>query len=289
MFDLSKISRDYLIFAVVFLLIMIPYSSFAQNNFCEIMMRSTFQISDGQSAGTVFIMGRPDPVATQTAYYILITADHVLSGFPGDVATITLRSFENGNYKPLFHQIKIRESGKPIWVKHPNADVAAMNVALPRNCDLQLISTDLLATDELLKEFEVQPGDELFVFGYPLGLPSNEAGFPILRSARIANFPITPVASTVTFLLDFEIFPGNSGGPVLFNSQNRFYSGGTHIGITRFLMGIVSQELAPSQTFNTLDETITKRYKLKVAVAVHAIFVKEIIKLLPLPNRLEGK
>lgn len=287
MCQLNSHSRNSLI-ALLWCLIMLSSIAGAQNNFCEIMMRSTFQISDGQSAGTVFIMGRPDPVATQTAYYVMITADHVLSCFRGDTATLALRTLENGEYKQLPHKVKIRDAGKPLWVKHPSTDVAAMYVSLPRNCDLRLISTDLLATDDFYNEFEIQPGDEVFVFGFPLGLPANPAGFPILRSARIANFPLTPVASTVTFLVDFEIFPGNSGGPVLLNSQNRFYKGGTHIGITRSLLGIVSQEMAPSQTINTLDETITKKYKVKVAIAVHAYFVKEILKLLPFPKLTEG-
>lgn len=267
------------------LCLFLPQVSFSgQNEFPELLMRSTFMITDGKTLGTVFILGRPDPVAPDRVYYCLFTATHVFDSFPGEMATLKLRKFENGAFSTLDYNLKIRDGNKPLWISHPKADVAAMNVSLPRDCDLKIISTDLLANDKMLTDFEVHPGDEVMVFGFPLGFRSDPGFFPILRSAKIAGYPLTPVGSTVTFLIDFEIFPGNSGGPVLFYDTNRFYNGFVNIGSVHFLMGVVTQEVAPTNVTEFIDETIIKKTKLKLGVAVHAHFVKELLDKIPIPR-----
>ena len=43
----------------------------------------------------------------------------------------------------------------------------------------------------------------------------------IRASGRIASYPITPTSKTRTFLLDFEVFEGNSGGPVFLYERIR--------------------------------------------------------------------
>ena len=75
----------------------------------------------------------------------------------------------------------------------------------------QLQDPGLLADDEMLSLFEANPGEELTALGYPLGAESNSAGFAILRSGKIASYPLLPTEATQKFLFDFAIFPGNSG------------------------------------------------------------------------------
>ena len=177
--------------------------------------------------------------------------------------------------------MSIRANKKPLWIRHPDVDVAAMRVALPEDADIRLVSTMLLATDETLKEFQVHPGDQVMVLGFPYGMEANEAGFPILRSARIASYPLIPTAKTKTFLLDFEVFPGNSGGPVLFYAENRVYGGSTHIGSVQFIVGVVSQEKGITEKMESLTETIIRKHKLAIAIVVHAAFVGNLLKMLP--------
>ena len=43
---------------------------------------------------------------------------------------------------------------------------------------------------------------------------ADAAGFPILRSGRVASYPLAPASVFPTFLMDFSVFPGNSGGAV---------------------------------------------------------------------------
>lgn len=247
----------------------------------EVLMRSTFKIKGPTTSGTVVILGQPDPKDSNRAFFVLVTAGHVLTEISSDIATLSLRIKKGPGLERVEFPIQIRASGKPLWVQHPKADVAAMRVAIPNETDIRLISTDLLATDQTLQDFEVGPGDELFVFGYPLGVEGHPLGYPVLRSGRVSSFPLVPVASTTTFLLDFEVFPGNSGGPVILHSENRFYKGSCHIGKVILFMGVVSQELKMEEKVQGLDVTKIKAHRLALAVIVHAQFVKELLALLP--------
>ncbi len=208
---------------VLFVLLTIPALSIAaaQSNFITSLVRSTYKIQQGNNIATVFIIGEPVPKMPGKLAYILITAAHVLENMPSDHATLHLRKQAGNSYVRYPFKIQIRDKGNPLWKQHPDVDIAALRVALPSDLDIRLISTGMLATDEILERFEVHPGDQIFILGYPMGSEANQAGFPILRSGRIASFPLTPTAETMTFLVDFEVFSGNSGGPALFLSENR--------------------------------------------------------------------
>ena len=152
------------------------------------------------------------------------------------------------------------------------------------------LSTDLLADDKMLKRFEIHPGDELLCLGYPLGAEANEAGFSILRSGRIASFPLTPSSEIKSFLFDFEVFEGNSGGPVYFVQSGRYYGGKIHFEETiQFVAGVVTEERFQVQRSVTPIEVSRdrvkyeveeKREKLKLAVVVPSQFIKETLDLL---------
>jgi S1-C subfamily serine protease len=159
-----------------------------------------------------------------------------------------------------------------------------MYLPLPQGTLDDLVSTQLLADDEMLSQFEVHPGDEVNCLGYPLGNMSNQSGFPILRSGKIASYPLWPTRDTRVFSLDMRVFPGNSGGPVYLSESNRIYGGATHIGKVQMLLGVVAtwtlaQKLVP-ELFSQRLET----YPLDVAQVVHASLIKEAIEMLPPPT-----
>jgi len=250
------------------------------------LMRSTFKIqgkkaNGNNSIGTIFIVAEQSKKHPGRGYYVLITAAHVLEDIAEDNATIYLRRIVDNTFVKYPYQIGIRDRGKPLWVRHPKVDVAAMRLVLPQEIDIHMITTNLFATDEMLNEFEIHPGDELFVLGYPYNVEANDAGFPILRSGKISSFPLTPTNKTLTLLLDFPIYSGNSGGPVFLYSQNRLYSNSTHIGIVKFVIGVVSQELKVPEQLKTLNELIIREHKMGLAIIVHASFLKDLIEMLP--------
>lgn len=254
----------------------------------SVMMRNTYRIdgkvSEGKSViGSCFLIGKPFKEDPKRAHYVLVTAAHILEKITSDHATIYLRIKEGDLFREPPLQIRIRREGKPQWVKNKSGlDVAAMYVRLPRNIDVQLLPTTLLADDKTLSEFEIHPGDEMFCLGFPFGLRSSEAGFPILRSGRVASFPLVPTQKYRYFLLDFEVFSGNSGGPVYFIDNNRYYSGGTQIGKRiQFIAGIVSQELSITEDIKHLYGKEQQRHRLSLAIIIHASYILETVNQLP--------
>jgi len=200
----------------------------------------------------------------------------------GTYAVLFMRK-KNENYQKVPYPFEIRHEDKPLWVRHPDkaVDVAVMYVALPRDVDIVLLPTAMLADDEVLKEFEIHPGDELICLGYPFSAEANEAGFPILRSGKIASYPLIPTNQTKTFLYDFRVFRGNSGGPVYFVESARTYAGATHAGIIQFIAGLVSKEHMITEKVESLYGVREERYPLSLATVVHASLIKETIEMLP--------
>jgi len=282
------VSRQNIKFIKTFIILIFPFffiggSTMAKNNFelNTILMRSTFKIQGPNSTGTVFILGKPSKKNPSKAYYVLITATHVLENMEGDKATLFLRKKTNDSFKKFPWSIPIRKANKDLWVRHPEVDISVMYVYLPKNIDIALLPISMLGNDDVFRKFEIHAGDELLCLGYPFSAEANPAGFPILRSGKIASFPIVPSKKTKYFLFDFEIFPGNSGGPVYFVQSGRTYKGTMHVGTIQFIAGIVSQEHIVSEKIKSHYEEQLKKYPLALAKVIHASFIKETIDLLP--------
>jgi len=247
-----------------------------------LLMNCTFKVEGDKRLGTAFIIGRPMRSDPKRAYYVLLTANHVLDTIKSDVATLHLRVKTEKSYRRLPTPLKIRHAGRPLWVKHPEVDVAAMYVSLPDEVQFDLLPHAFLATDTIFKQFEIHPGDQLFSLGYPYGAEANDVGFPILRSGHIASYPLLPIKLVKKYLFDFQVFGGNSGGPVYFVESNRRYGGTTHLGETiQFIAGLVSEERIVRERVTTLAETRETKYPLALAVVVHAQYILETIELLP--------
>lgn len=247
-----------------------------------VLMRSTFKLASEESIGTAFIIGRPSEKDATWLSYVMVTAAHVLEEMKGSYATLFLRK-KNQNFQKVPYRFEIRHEGTPLWIRHPDetVDVAVMYVLLPRDIDIVILPTRMLANDEVLGKFEIHPGDELMCLGYPFGAEATEAGFPILRSGKIASYPLIPTKQTKTFLYDFRVFRGNSGGPVYFVQSGRTYAGSMHVQTIQFIAGLVSKETVIKETVKSLYETREETHPLSLANVVHASFIKETIEMLP--------
>jgi len=251
-------------------------------------MESTFLIeghsASGSTFGTCFIIRRPIP-NTNRGQYVMVTAAHVLEEMQGDVAVLHLRrkvDEHTNSWVDVPTPTPIRANNQPLWKRHPEADVAVMYINVPPEDAMDLLGMQLLADDKMLIEYEIKPGDELRCLGYPLGIASNNAKFPVLRSGRIASYPLLPTDKTKTFLLDFRVFKGNSGGPAFFVERYRVRPG-TLGGFTNyhFIMGLVSQELLYSEQVVGPYSQEVRQTQLGLAVIVHASLIKQTIEMLP--------
>jgi S1-C subfamily serine protease len=256
------------------------------------LMESTFMIEgrgpQGSILGTVFIMARLiSNVTPEAGRLVMITAAHVLEEMPGDVAVLHLRKKvdqKTNSWIPFLSPIQIRVNGQPQWKRHPDVDVAVMYISLPADMGLRVMTTKLFADDEALKEYEIKPGDEVRCLGFPLGVTSNDAGFPVLRSGRIASYPILPTEKTKSFLLDFRVFKGNSGGPVYFVERYRpnMKTFGSFTNY-HFIIGLVSEEtLLTQQVIGPYSQEI-RQTQLDLAKVIHGSLIKQTIEMLPTP------
>lgn len=179
----------------------------------EATVRLEQPLGDRQSTvGTGFMVlaTRPDG-APRT---ILITARHVFDNMPRDKVSVGLRHRDaKGEWTHMPVSVRIRDAaGAPAWTRHPTQDVAA--IELPAGLEVHAVPVAELPGERALETLGVQPGDEMMVLGFPGGVAANTAGFPILRSGRVASYPLSPADRYPTYLVDLTVFDGNSGGPV---------------------------------------------------------------------------
>lgn len=267
---------------LVFAMLGVSLGAFSQKiELNTALMESTFKIQGAArgnplltSVGTVFFLGRNSGTKPSQSYFVLVTARHVLDGI-ADEATIVLREKQpDGTFRKVPHMFKIRDNGKDLYVHHGEADVAAMYFRMPIKDPFALIDMDFLANDDRLKLFEIHPGDELLCLGFPLAAEANDMGFPILRSGRIASYPLIPTKDIKSFLYDFHVLEGNSGGPVYFTYDTRYFGGALKAGGIEGIVGLVSEQkfsLLPGHFGQPLD----------LGVIVPATFIIETMNMLP--------
>lgn len=183
------------------------------------MMGVTYKISNPESTGTCFLISHPAD-NTGRAETFLVTAAHVLEKMSGPEATLVLREKRNdGKLVRKEVPLKIRENGNPLWVKHAEADVAALKVRLPEDAAFAALPVDRIAGESDIQSGKLRTGDEVWIFCYPAKLEANSGGFPILRRGTVASFPLTPIASYKDFMIDTPSFGGDSGAPVMISRR----------------------------------------------------------------------
>jgi S1-C subfamily serine protease len=232
------------------------------------LIQATVQLEasygDGtRNVGTGFLVEAPGPDGTPRV--VLITAEHVLSRMPGQQMTIGYRATAtDGTWKYQPQSVEIRKGSTALWVTAPGRDVAAIEVTPPAG-SRETIPVAWLSDEAAFTARGIGPGDEMMALGYPMGMAANTAGFAILRSGKVASYPIAPSKQFPTFLLDFTVFPGNSGGPVFVRTGE---------GDTRHVMvtGLMTQQL------ETGDQSLA------IGVVTQSDYIKQAIRELDKPS-----
>lgn len=221
-----------------------------------------------RTVGTGFLIAAAGPDGQPRT--VLVTANHVLDKMPGPIAHVGYRvANADGSWTYTPANLRIRDAaGHELWTHHPSRDVAAIAVTAPPAFAKAAIPEDYLASDETFQKYQVGAGDELMALGFPRGLSANQAGFPILRSGRIASYPIAPARIYPTFLMDFSVFPGNSGGPV-FMSQDAHRRAGSDPAApaqdAEFIAGLLTQEVELNSE------------RLEIGIVTQARYIRETI------------
>jgi hypothetical protein len=249
------------------------------------LMLATVKLSDPHAAGTGFVLGRPGPGGKTQS--ILVTAEHTLSRTVQEELTIVYhRRKPDGAYTKAPIQVKIRRAGKPLWIKHPTADVAVLPITPPDDARPPLVEVEQLATDADIARFEIHPGDTVHCVGFPHPnqFDSGEGGFAVVRSGCIASYPMLPTKTTKTFIIDLNIFEGDSGAAVYMADAHRPTAKGDTAPV-RLILGLVTGQHFIDEEYRMVYQTGKFRHRMGLGVTVHASTIRETIDLVPAPAK----
>jgi hypothetical protein len=130
-----------------------------------------------------------------------------------------------------------RSTGLP-WLVARDADVAVIPLVLPVGGAHLSDSLDVLAvgTSSIRGWDSVQEGDDVYILGFPLAIGAGIHSRPVVRAGTIAL-----KEREGEFLVDANVHPGNTGGPVflkLYEKSKR--TDGRATGTARAVVGILS-------------------------------------------------
>ncbi len=250
-----------------------------------VLMKNTFRISGANGeCGSVFILGKSKTNKLKDFDRILVTAGHVLDSIKGEMAWIDFRIQVADTFQILSYPIKIRNKKLNFYKRHPKADVAAMYITLPKMYqDTNVIlMQSYLCTDADIENWRILPGTKLKCLGYPHCIGIGNGLFPILRNGEIASYPLIPSSKYPVFYFDFEIYPGNSGGPVYFQERGRLnsFGGGNNQDNVQLIVGLVTHQIY-SSLIDSKSLKIIGNTDLKLGLVVQSSFILETIRMLP--------
>jgi hypothetical protein len=238
------------------------------------LMRATYKLEQVQLdgtriVGTGWLVRLPAP-AEGRPNYALVTARHVFDRMRKPEATVHWRRQDDvGAWVREARPLMVRsETGAPLFLEHGQRDVAVMPVTPPKHSEAAAIDLAMLADVDTFADHDIRPGDEFLCLGYPKGITANDAGFPILRSGRVASYPLSPPTQYPTFLMDFAVFAGNSGGPVYMSERARRRAGSLDFENAQFIAGMLAQQVVLTEE------------RLEIGIVIHAMYVREALQKL---------
>jgi hypothetical protein len=227
------------------------------------MIEATVQVENTRPGGdrrisTGLLVQAPWPDGTPRT--VLVTAAHAVD--PSETPEIRIGwrfATSDGGWRFAPQPAPLEIGGRDLWARHPDRDIAVVQVVVPPEFADAAIPLSWLGDERDLDVQGVGPGDQVFTLGYPRGLSANRAGFPILRTVRIASWPLSPIRAFPTFLVDGFLYPGNSGGPVFLENGPGGYP---------LVLGIVTQQVDQGAE------------PIGLGVVVHAAYIRETLAVL---------
>ena len=228
----------------------------------ELMMKITYLLVGTVQRGTGFFIGVP--LTNGSTLVALVSADHLFRTNKNDILVQNRKETANG-WITFKTPLTIRDEGKELWYKHPRADVGVMKV----DFSFRFTPWDVLIDDGDIRRFNFSPGTQVMILGYPFGY-SPEYGFGVIKSGRVSSYPLIPTKDRITFLCDFNTFPGHSGGPVFVYEQNPTIDESLTLGGNFFrIVGLQIQNIMNDQL------------SLSLSVNVHASIIREALEMIP--------
>jgi len=182
-------------------------------NATEKMMWSTYLIATKKGLATGFVIGRKSLAGSGRAAPVMITAGHLLDSIGSGPLIIAVREpGKSGDAQLALVGVQAPRSGKPFYVRHPREDIGAFAPGVSAAAAGRVLPTFL--GENSLGGRGLHAGDDVSFLGFPDLLPGTSGGFPVLRSGKVASYPAAQPHAKGTFLINADVYPGDSGGPV---------------------------------------------------------------------------
>lgn len=232
-------------------------------NTTERMMWSTYPLATEKGMAAAFIVMHRDPILGSGDVPVVFTSYHVLKTVNHGPLIIGVRMpGENGD--PAIALLKLypdTRQKRPFYVRHPGSDVAAFPLQLPEELTGVVDVSSYIEERHLARPgHRLHTGTDVLFLGYPDVLPGTSGAFPVLRSGRVASYPLGTPASEGRFLINADVYPGDSGAPVFVSRKHG----------APWLAGMVIQRV--SETTDGFAH---------LAIAVDADTLRETLALLP--------
>lgn len=156
---------------------------------------------------------------TREQNLMLITSSHVVVG----QKIIQLQFHRSHQTDSRIMEIPLfAPDGSRRWFSHPEDNVDLCVVPLP-GLDLPVecveFPTDFFTLADMAQS-QILEGEFVYVIGYPNDIGPPERPSVIVRGGVISSIYDTVIDNTKNFLVDVNVLPGNSGGPVLLERRD---------------------------------------------------------------------
>ena len=228
-----------------------------------------------------FSMGK-NPEGQPIYKTFLVTNRHVFEG----KKDIYLRfNLNEGNTKTYRFPLEDDKGRK--WSSHnnPMVDIAAVGINMnfllsEEKVKCTFIQEENMAFLDTIKAEGIAQGDGVFVLGFPLGLAGDDQNYVIVKGGIISRLDDEIIKRQSAFMIDSNIFPGNSGGPVILRPEITHLEGTKAVG-KAYLIGVISgyiayQDEAVSRQTNQVRVVFNENSGLAMVVPMD--FVKETVR-----------
>ena len=170
--------------------------------------------------GTGFLVARKEDEDKNKSTVYLITNKHVVKDYPLLFARFNYDESNGGEDLML----PLMVNGKKKYSEHPAEEVDVIAVQInpdvmkKRKLKLRFIQLeDHSLTLSEMEKTGVEEGALVYALGFPMNLMRKNVNAPICRLgciSRVADAFVNPDATNL-YLVDTQVFPGNSGGPLI--------------------------------------------------------------------------
>ncbi len=196
-----------------------------------------------------------DPIKKQYLVF-LVTNRHVFEGR----GSVDLRFNTKSGKSKIFKQGLFFANKESRWLAHKNknVDLALLNVSpaiLEQNSvDYIFLPPEIFAFHRNFPKIGIETGDAVYVLGFPLGISGNVQNFACAKWGMISRADKEIIRETKAFLIDSAIFPGNSGGPVIYRPTTTRLDNTIAVG-QPYLLGVVKGYLPYEEKLFTHQTT----------------------------------